>query len=270
MAPKHDNHGDTQTNSVEISRRVFRREPFPPIVLIHFIAAYGLLMLGIVVFGAKNFAKEGTAGIAFAILLPTIPLALATWLYRLRKRSKTDGAQISDDGVTVIRQGVEQTHRWSDVQSISRGEFNSGSAAQCATYPFFVLRKKDGSVVKIGSPFDRILGHAYEDMEQLSERIEEQAHRYLTPKWLARFDAGETLDFSVLRADRNGLTCKGTVLPWSQCGGFCRNVILINGGGATDFVILRADTDKAWKHFPLIKVSNVLVLIALIERFGSK
>lgn len=263
-------HGDAQANPHENSQRVFRREPFPPIVLIHFIAAYGLLMLGIVVCGAKNFAKEGTAGIATAIMLPTIPLALAMWLYRRRKRSKTDGVRISDDGVTVIRQGAETTHRWSDVQAISRGEFNSGNAAQCSTYPFFVLRKVNGSVVKIGRPFDRILGHAYEDMEQLSELIEKQAHRCLIPKWLARFDAGETLDFSVLRADRNGLTCKGQFLPWSQCRGFCRNVILINGGGATDFVILRADTDKAWKHFPLIKVSNALVLITLIERFASK
>lgn len=270
MATKHDNHGDTQINSLESSRRVFRREPFPPIVLIHFIAAYGLVMLVIAVFGARNFAKEGAVGIGIAISLPAIPLVFAAWLNRCRKRSKRDGVVISDDGVTVIRQEVEQTHRWSDVQSISRGEFNSGNAAQCSTYPFFVLRKVGGSIVKIGSPLDRILGHAYDDMGQLSERIEELAHRHLLPKLLARFDAGETLDFSVLRADRSGLTCKGQFLSWSQCSGFCRNVILINGGGATDFVILRADTDKAWKHFPLIKVTNALVLIALIERFSSK
>jgi hypothetical protein len=100
------------------------------------------------------------------------------------------------------------------------------------------------------------------DFPDLIKRVQQETFRWLWPDARDRFDRGETLFFHTLRVSRAGIRGPKDLLPWPDL-----HEVAVKQGC---LVITRKRRLLEWLRKPLTELSNLHVLLALIERAAEK
>ena len=193
------------------------------------------LGVGLLVYGAvanylwwvRGPADFNHIAILFLFVLPLSGLSLLLHMYRHRGLY----VLVYPAGLLRLRRGEVDSFPWAEVarvqlkvQRAASAEFAydpadaDGAPTACwlpVDVPTFKLWDAGLTVVRADGA-EAHFGPALTDYDALAAEVQKRTFAALWPAALARFRAGERLDFGELEAGRAGLRNNGKLLPWRE------------------------------------------------------
>ena len=190
-------------------------------------------------------------------------VSLAIGVTTLLRIVRTAGLEVEvfTDGLAWRQRAQSVVWRWSDVKYVRRHQFAVGNAAKFETLPmrFFYYACANRMVYTLeGNDGAQLTLNGYlENVNELTELIEENTRLIRLPKYIASFKAGKTVRFGDLEVNRDGISKPGEVLPWDDV----KEVSRADGW----VTVLSHDSKKPWCQFRDSKVPNAHLLVDLVN-----
>ena len=165
--------------------------------------------------------------------------------------------EVRADGLLRIRSGKVEAIPWADVSTV-RG---SRERRQAAGIPIETAHKlkvsaQDGTTFVINDSTSRV--------DELMDSVEESTFPHLLRKAAARIEAGNIVTFGRLGLSLAATHQANRSLPWEQVSS-----ITLSGGTISVYTQGKKGKPKFWGGAEVSSVDNVLVFLALAERFAS-
>ena len=179
--------------------------------------------------------------------LPALYMAWRTW------RQRNDWVAIYGEGIGASIRGQQIALRWEDVESIQQNIQTIRVNFIPIKIRKFYLKSKAGK--------KHVFGNGFKDIEIIGAMMQQQVTSRLLPAVIKRYESGETLDFTGLRIDQQGLQIKQKRLPWSEL-----EAINLQGG----MIMFRKQGKRLnWGSLNANAAPNIYVLIGLLKHLGK-
>jgi hypothetical protein len=158
-------------------------------------------------------------------------------------------------GLLYQHNGKTDAIRWDQVEAFWQRVVRRYSyGIQTGTYHQYTIRRYDGATFK----FD---DHLY-NVGALGDTIARETTRLLWPRFIAAYQAGQTINFGQISLNLQGVSNGKELLPWQQV-----KEIKVKGG----FVSIQKDDNHwlKWRTIQASKIPNVNVFLAMVDYIGK-
>jgi len=222
------------------------------LIAVAFLFAVGLGILAVAILDSSSLLLSTLIAVVIAsVLLLAIPL----WIVVDAVRSRDIQVYACPDGLLYLHSGKTEAIRWDQVESFWRKVVKTSSyGIQTGTTHRYTLRRSDGATFKFNDNIDHV--------EALGNTIAAETARTLWPRYIAAYQAGQTLPFGKISLSQQGVTNGKEWLPWHQV-----REIQINRG----YLSLKKEGDKQgnWRGIPASEIPNIDVFMALVNDIQS-
>ena len=189
------------------------------------------------------------------IILMTFYLFFITWLLVIIIMQRIYFIYICSEGI-ILKQSMTKLRsiRWNEIETITY------DSARIRTSLFFrrrlyAIRSHDGSTLTLSGQRPVLA--------RLDQAFEREFTRRRLPFLLADLRAGQRLNFGPLSIDVQGVYATDRLLPWEQVA----DMTLENDRRLV--ISQLADPPRRWQSFPIQKIPNPGILLALFQRMRS-
>ena len=210
---------------------------------------FGLIGIGTGLIAA--FTDTDTSVVGFCSGIGLLSIVGGAWAVRIHNQEQDMAVQIYRDGLVWQRNGRTIPMRWDEVLNL---DVIASYNKQLRT-AFYTYTLKDTAERKI--QLNLTQGH-FENAEQLSHVIQQEVISRQLARVLTRINAGESVQFGPLTVNQSGIEYGRKFLPWSQAAG------ALLGRGY--FLVQAKDQTTNWARIDMVKVPNMLTVIALVNR----
>jgi hypothetical protein len=221
--------------------------------LLIFVAACAVGGLVLLVIGlTRNYIRE----VVFLSGGGLLALLVGGGLFFIYQRERRVGVEVFDEGfVYTDRRRRRHVARWDDVTEVYEMlVYQDPGRASGVSSAKYTLHLADGRKVK--------LGVSIQDVLSLGRTIKAEVGRRMLPRAMEAYRARQTVSFGPkLSLSREGVTCRGEKLPWSQVSGIkLRKGVQISQVGRR----------RPWKSVATFDLANGFALRGLLARIHLK
>lgn len=221
-------------------------------IAVAFLFAVGLGMLAVVILDSSSVPPSTVIAVVIASVLF---LALPLWIVVDAVRSRDIQVYVCPGGLLYLHGGKTEAIRWDQVDACWRKVVKTSSyGIQTGTTHRYSLRRADGATFK----FNDNIGN----VEALGNTIAAETARTLWPRYIAAYQAGQTLLFGKISLNQQGVNNGKEWLPWYQL-----SPIQIQRG----FLSLQKEGDRQGNRrvIPAADIPNLDVFLALVNDIQS-
>ncbi len=221
-------------------------------IAVAFLFAVGLGILAVAILNSSSLLLSTLIAVVISSVLL---LAIPTWIVVDAVRSRDIQVYACPGGLLYLHSGKTEAIRWDQVESFWRKVVKTSSyGIQTGTTHRYTLRRSDGATFKFNDTIDHV--------EALGNTIAAETARTLWPRYVAAYQAGQTLAFGKISLSQQGVTNGKEWLPWYQV-----REIQINRG----YLSLKKEGVKQgnWRGIPASEIPNVDVFMALVNDIQS-
>lgn len=191
----------------------------------------------------------------YLLLLGGFYLLFTIWMLALRFTQRMCPLYTCNEGLILKQSLVKfQIVRWDEIETIWYSPART-MAGFWRKRRLYLIHSQDGSTMTL-------TGHR-KTLEKLDAVLEREFTRRRLPFQLADFRAGQMLSFGPLSIDAQGVHALDHLLPWAQVAGFVlekdQRLVISQLG----------DPPQKWQSFPIQKIPNLSMLLALVQRVRS-
>lgn len=212
----------------------------------------GPLLLVYAIYRRLSMGSDGLdvvcGGVGSLLLLMGV---FALWEQR---RDRSVRVQVHDQGLVYARNGKTDVVRWDEVDAAVMSVTSirgSGRTELDAVYGY-TIRRQDGSELKF-----RFNKNSIRNIDDLSQRIQQEVTRRKLPQALATLQAGGEVQFGRLRVDGRGITNGKEHVPWNEI-----EELKVRGGKIT---IRKKGKWLDWSNVAVSDTPNVFVFLTLVD-----
>lgn len=173
------------------------------------------------------------------------------WVLQTYRQEKEMVIVACRDGLAYVRKSGVQIMRWDEVTAV---------------WMSITRHRRSGNTVhtyRLGNEQNNNLTFIYavgelENIEELGNTVQKEVTSRLFPKWVQKYNAGETLSFGALTVSKQGLGNGKEVLPWSDVA----EVQLRNG----HIAVRKQDKWLNWSWATVGQIPNIYVFTGLVEQ----
>ena len=207
-----------------------------------FLFAVGLGILAAAILDSSSVLLSTMIAVVIASVLF---LAIPIWIMVDAIRSRGIQVYVCPGGLLYLHSGKTEAIRWDQVESYWRRVVKTSSyGIQTGTTHRYILRRSDGAMFK----FNDNIGN----VEALGNTIAGETTRMLWPRYLAAYQAGQTLAFGKISLNLQGVNNSKEWLPWYQV-----SEIQVNRG----YLSIKKEGNR--KVIPASEIPNLDVFLAL-------
>ncbi|HLI71622.1 MAG TPA: DUF6585 family protein [Ktedonobacteraceae bacterium] len=186
---------------------------------------------------------------AFYILLIGCIVALAL-------TQKTCSLYPCDNGL-ILKQSASKFRviRWEEIETVWQ--------ASARAFPSTLFRGRLYTIRCHDSYTLTFMNHVRRLLDDLDQVFEAQFTRRRLPFYFADYQAGRTLDFGLVKVNREGIVVREKMLPWEQVADISllkRQRLVVSKVG---------ERPEIWMKLPAFKIPNLSILLALFQRIRS-
>lgn len=205
-----------------------------------FVIVPGSLVLGII--SSQLIAFLIIGALAFALVLIIL---VDTFLSRDKR------VYVCPAGLLYQHQGKTEAIRWDQVEAFwQRVVRRSSYGVQTGTSHLYTIRRNDGTTFKFNDQLYNV--------EALGNTIARETARLLLPRFIAAYQAGQTIAFGPISLNQQGVSNGKELLPWHQV-----KEIKANRGFLS--IQKESNTRLKWKTVQASRIPNVNVFLALVD-----
>jgi len=205
-----------------------------------FVLVLGSIVLGII--SSQLIAFLIIAVLAFALIVMGL---LDTFLSRDKR------VYICPAGLLYQHHGKTDAIRWDQVEAFwQRVVRRSSYGIQAGTSHLYTIRRNDGTMFKFNDQLYNV--------EALGNTIARETTRLLYPRFIAAYQAGQTVTFGPISLNQRGVSNGKELLPWQQVKEitFKRGFLSIQKEG---------NDRLRWKTVRAYLIPNVNVFMTLVD-----
>ncbi|MFE3071991.1 DUF6585 family protein [Streptomyces sp. NPDC059247] len=183
-------------------------------------------------------------------VLGVAPLVFAGWIVvRSRSQPQVWVGHYEQGIVRWVTGRVPEVYPWEEIVSVGRSRTTVGNGLTSAS--------QNTLTVYVAGGGSMVLTDAYEGLADFAEAVDADFHRFRLPLDTARLEAGERLDFLLVRIDLAGIEHLDERLEWGAVEG----VELARG----KLVVRRVGVAEPWMALPAEGVLNLRIFLTLAE-----
>ncbi len=217
----------------------------------------GIVLVGLILFLVAVRGHGSTGAPDLALLGGGVFLVFAG-VATLRRTSKTSGVRaiVYREGLTRLQGEKFDVARWDEISEVRRGVNSVGTINGFTIRTPMRLRLvcRDGREMEFN---ETVAG-----LRELRQLVEERTLPLLLEPAVDAYKGGATLRFDAVIVSRDGLQYFQKTLPWDR---FDRAEVR-----GTLLIIKTTDGQKLFFQIPFINVSNVHVLLPLLEHIRGQ
>ncbi len=205
-----------------------------------FVVVLGSLVLGIISSQLIAFLIIGV--LAFALMLMGLMDAFL---------SRDKRVYVCPAGLLYQHQGKTEAIRWDQVEAFwQRVVRRSSYGIQVGTLHLYTVQRNDGTTFKFNDQLYNV--------EALGNTIARETARLQLPRFIAAYQAGQTVNFGQIGLNQQGVSNGKELLPWHQI-----KEIKVNQG----FISIQKEGNNRlrWKTVQASKIPNINVFMALVD-----
>lgn len=219
-------------------------------IAVAFLFAVGLGMLAVVILDSSS---ASLSTLITVVIVSVLFLAIPIWVVVDALRSRDIRVYVCPGGLLYLHGGKTEAMRWDQVESFWRKIVKTSSyGIQTGTTHRYTLRRSDGATFT----FNDNIGN----VEALGNTIAEETARMLWPRYIAAYQAGQTLAFGKISLNQQGVNNGKEWLPWHQV-----REIRINRG----YLSFKKEGDKQGRVILAAEIPNLDVFLALVNGIQS-
>lgn len=216
-----------------------------------------LVVAGLLLFLIAGAGGDG-AIVSFIIGLILFVCGLIAPLLFLINRSQR--VCVFAEGLVQVKGGTSEVVRWDQVESVLQAIVKVTyrvlyviPVARIVRHSYTV-RRTDGTRL--------VFRDSLRGVEALGDRLSRETARYLFPKALATYHAGEQVAFGEVAISKRGIGRNGKLLSWTEYQGVevVRGVVKLQQRGKR----------SNWTAVPVRKLPNLLVVLSLLETIARE
>ena len=222
------------------------------VIAVAFLFAVGVGILAAAILDSSSMLLSTMIAVVISSLLL---LAIPLWIVVDALRSRDIQVYVCPGGLLYQHGGKTEAIRWDQVESCWRKVVKTSSyGIQTGATHRYTLRRSDGATFK----FNDNIGN----VEALGNTIADETARTLLPRYIAAYQAGQTLPFGKISLNQQGVTNGKEWLPWSQV----REIQITRG-----YLSFKKVGGKQgnWMGIPASQIPNVAVFMALVNSIQS-
>lgn len=221
-------------------------------IAVAFLFAVGVGILAAAILDSSSMLLSTMIAV---VILSVLFLAIPLWIVVDAVRSRDIQVYVCPGGLLYLHSGKTEAIRWDQAESCWRKVVKTSSyGIQTGATHRYTLRRSDGATFK----FNDNIGN----VEALGNTIADETARTLWPRYIAAYQAGQTLPFGKISLNQQGVTNGKEWLPWSQV----REIQITRG-----YLSLKKVGGKQgnWMGIPASQIPNVDVFMALVNSIQS-
>ncbi|HLX39629.1 MAG TPA: DUF6585 family protein [Ktedonobacteraceae bacterium] len=221
-------------------------------IAVAFLFAIGLGILAAAILESSSMLLSTMIAV---VITGVLVLALPLWIVVDAVRSRDIQVYVCPAGLLYLHSGKNEAIRWDQVESFWRKVVKTSSYGfQTGTTHRYTLRRYDGATFKFNDNINNV--------EALGNTIAAETARTLWPRYVAAYQAGQTLTFGKISLNQQGVNYGKDVLFWQQL-----SPIQIQRGYLTLKKV--GDRQSYRKVILAAEIPNVDVLMALVNDIQS-
>ena len=221
-------------------------------IAVAILFAVGLGILAVAIFDSSSVLLSTVIAVVISSVLF---LAIPIWIVVDAVQSRDIQVYVCPAGLLYLHRGKTEAIRWDQVDAFWRKVVKTSSyGIQTGTTHRYTLRRSDGATFKFNDNIDNV--------EALGNTIATETARTLWPRYIAAYQAGQTLPFGKISLNQQGVNYGKEVFPWHQL-----SAIQIQRG----FLSLKKEGDKQGNRrvIQASEIPNVDVFMALVNDIQS-
>ncbi len=164
-------------------------------IAVAFLFAVGLGILAVAILDSSSVLLSTVIAVVISSVLF---LAIPLWIVVDAVRSRDIQVYVCPGGLLYLHSGKTEAIRWDQIESFWRKVIkNSSYGIQTGTTHRYTLRRSDGVTFK----FNDTIGN----VEALGNTIAGETARTLWPRYIAAYQAGQTLPFGKISLNQQGV-----------------------------------------------------------------
>ena len=219
-------------------------------IAVAFLFAVGLGMLAVAILDSSTVLLSTLIAVVIvSVLFLAIPIGVVVDALR----SRDIQVYVCPGGLLYLHSGKTEAIRWDQVESFWQKVVRTSSyGIQTGTTHRYTLRRSDRAMFK----FNDNIGN----VEALGNTIAGETARTLWPRYIAAYQAGQTLAFGKISLNQQGVNNGKEWLAWYQV-----REIQINRG----YLSIKKEGDKQGRAIPAAEIPNLDVFLALVNGIRS-
>lgn len=216
------------------------------------IALLLIIGLGFLALAIYGFYSTELSTVIIILILSLLILATGVWTIMDTVLSRDIHVYSCPGGLLYQHSGKTEAIRWDQVESFWRRVVKTySSGIYTGTTHRYKLRRADGAIFTFNDNIHNVVA--------LGNTIASETTRALWPRYMAAYQAGQTLFFGKISLNQQGASKGKQVLPWSQV-----KELQVSRGG---YLSLKKEGNRQrnWLATPASEIPNVEVFMALVN-----
>ena len=221
--------------------------PIKKAIAVAFLFAVGLGILAAAILDSSSMLLSTVIAV---VISGVLFLAIPIWIVVDAVRSRDKRVYVCPGGLLYLHSKKTDAIRWDQVEAVWQRVVRRSTYGFRTVTHLYTLRRNDGATFK----FDDHLNN----VESLGNTIVRETVRLLWPRYIAAYQAGQTVAFGQISLNQQGVSKGKDMLPWQQV-----KEIKANRG----FIVIwkAGDRSRRWKTIVASQIPNVNVFMALVD-----
>jgi hypothetical protein len=185
------------------------------------------------------------------MLISVFEFSVLIWVLVDMYRYRDKRAFVCPSGLLYQYQGKSEAIRWDQVEAVWQRVVQRYSyGIKTARTHLYTVRRYDGTTFKFNDQLYNV--------EALGNTIVRETTRLLQPRYIAAYQAGQTVTFGQISLNQQGVSNGKEQLPWTQ-------IQELKGKGGFISFQQKGSTSLKWTPVQAYKIPNVSTFVALVE-----